>query len=144
MAVAIAAHATLPPEPPKGISVLNNGGRALRTPILANCSVDMISLVYNWDLLEQNEGTYDFSGFSADLTTINATVPGKPVLLRINTMGGCAPAGKIPSWVFTAMREPDCTTYTPGVAYSFFDTGASITRWIPVFWDPTYLAKKRR
>jgi hypothetical protein len=96
------ARATLPPEPPKGVSVLNSNGRALRTGILTNCSVDMISLIADWDLLEPTEGTYHWTeSIDKDLNTINSY--GKTVLLRINTMGGCPPTGKIPPWVFTAM-----------------------------------------
>jgi hypothetical protein len=142
------ARATLPPDPPKGVSVLNSNGRALRTGILANCNVDMISLGTDWDLLESTEGTYAWADYiDKDLNTINSY--NKPVLLRINTMGGCAPTGKIPPWVFAAMGQPDCTcdvngcTVAPGVTYSFFDKGDQIWRLIPVFWNPTYLAKKK-
>src|SRR5690349_21791354 len=53
--------AALPPEPPKGVSVLNSGGRALRDGILSNCNVDMISLGYDWAVLEPSDGTYVWS-----------------------------------------------------------------------------------
>jgi hypothetical protein len=138
----LTAHATLPSEPPKGVSVLNSNGRALRTGILSNCNVDMISLLPDWDSLESTEGNYDWADhIDSDLDTINPY--GKAVLLRINTMGGCAPTGNTPPWVFTAMGQPDCATVTPGVTYGFFDNHDQIWRVIPVFWDPTYLAKKK-
>ena len=146
----LTTHATLPSEPPKGVSVLNSNGRALRTGILNNCNVDMISLLPDWDSLEHNEGTYVWDSIDSALTTISPY--NKAVLLRINTMGGCAPPtgnGNTPPWVFTAMGV-DCTcdfvngcTATPGVTYSFFDDHDLIWRLIPVFWNPTYLAKKK-
>ena len=136
-----ATDGALPPNPPRGVSVLNNGGRALRTPILTNCSVDMISLIYDWDLIETADGVTILQISKAISTRLSAN-PSKPVLLRINTMGGaCADTGKTPLWVFTAMGLTDCTTYVPGVSYTFPDIGGPIT--IPVFWDPTYLAKKK-
>jgi len=125
--------------------VLNSDGRALRCGILSNPNVDMISLGPDWDLLEPREGTYDWTDYiDNDLNTIYPY--GKAVLLRIQTMGGCPPAGHTPSWVFTAMGgtcEVNSCIYTPGVTYSFFDSGAGIWRVIPVFWNPTYLAKKK-
>jgi hypothetical protein len=146
----LTTDATLPPEPPKGVSVLNSNGRALRQGILTNCNVDMISVDYDWDLLEPSEGDYHFTDYiDPDLNTISTNGHGQAVLLRINTMGGCAPTGKTPPWVFTAMGQSDCTcdvngcTVTPGVTYSFFDDPDQIWRLIPVFWDPTYLAKKK-
>src|SRR5215467_5365166 len=117
-------HATLPPDPPKGVSVLNSNNRALRTGILTNCNVDMISLGPDWNSLEPTEGTYDWTDIDCPLNTIYSY--GKAVLLRIETMGGCAPVGNTPCWVFDAMGQ-DCTcdpppcAYAPGVTYSFFD-----------------------
>ena len=113
------ATATLPPEPPKGVSVLNSNGRALRTGILTNCNVDMISLLPDWDSLEHIEGAYVWDSIDNDLNYIYPY--GKTVLLRINTMGGCAPTGNTPSWVFSLMHA-DCSTVTPGVTYSFLIT----------------------
>lgn len=134
--------ATLPPDPPRGVSVLNSNGRALRTGILTNCNVDMISLGPDWDLLEPTEGIYDWTDYiDNDLNTIHCNGHGQAVLLRIHTMGGCAPTGNTPCWVFRAMGQPDCTTVTSGITYGFVDNGDQ--RVIPVFWNPTYLAKKR-
>jgi hypothetical protein len=79
------ATAALPP-PPKGVSVLNSNNRALRTGILTNRCVDMISLGPDWNSLEPTEGTYDWTGIDCPLNTINPY--GKAVLLRIETMGG--------------------------------------------------------
>jgi hypothetical protein len=142
--ISLTTHATLPPDPPKGVSVLNSNGRALRQGILSNCNVDMISLLPDWDLLESTEGNYDWIDYiDTDLNTINSNGHGQAVLLRINTMGGCAPIGNTPPWVFTAMGQPDCNTVTPGVTYTFFDDHDQIWRVIPVFWNPTYLAKKK-
>ena len=139
------AIATPTPTPtataPAGVSVLNSNDRALRTGILTNCDVDMISLVPDWNLLEPTEGTYDWTDIDCPLNTIYSY--GKAVLLRIQTMGGCAPpggSGNTPCWVFDAIGQ-DCTTVAPGVTYGFFD--GDIWRVIPVFWDKTYLAKKK-
>src|SRR5262249_44755487 len=79
-----------------------------------------------------------------DLNTIYMNGHGQAVLLRINTMGGCASVtGNTPDWVFFDMNEPDCSTVTPGVTYRFFDNKALTLRVIPVFWNSTYLAKKK-
>ena len=54
---------------------------------------------------------------------------GKGILLRINTQ-----AGK-PAWVTAAIEEAG------GIFFTFDDDGVPTT--IPVFWDPTFLAKKK-
>jgi hypothetical protein len=136
---ACTATPTLPP-PPKGVSVLNSNNRALRTGILSNCNVDMISLGPDWNSLEPTEGIYDWTDIDCPLNTINSY--GKAVLLRIETMGGCPPTGNTPCWVFAAMGQPACTTVTPGVTYGFVDSN-QIVRVIPVFWNEAYLAKKK-
>ena len=46
--------------------------------------------------------------------------------------------GSLPRWA-----NPIDTTVTPGVTYSFFDEKDQIWRLIPVFWNTTYLAKKK-
>ena len=140
----LTTHATLPPDPPKGVSVLNSNGRALRTGILTNCNVDMISLVPDWNLVEPTEGIYDWTDYiDKDLNTIFTNGHGQAVLLRINTMGNSQNnGGKIPDWVYTAMGEdPTSLEADPGVTYSFFD--GDVPHCIPVFWNPVYLAKKK-
>ena len=58
-----------------------------------------------------------------------AAAAGKKVMLRIGTQSGK------PAWVTTAIENAG------GLFFTFDDDGVSTT--IPVFWDPTFLAKKK-
>ena len=74
------------------------------------------------------EGVFDWTFVDSEVA--RAAAAGKKVLLRIGTQ-----AGK-PAWVTQAVTDAG------GVFFTFDDDG--VTTSIPVFWDPTYLAKKRR
>ncbi len=112
---------------PHGVfSLKGAGGYAIQT-VLANPDVLGISVRQDWAQFEPNE--YDFSWTYLDMEVQAATDAGKQVLLRINTQ-----AAK-PSWVTQAIQDAGGTFFT------FDDNGVSTT--IPVFWDPTYLAKKK-
>lgn len=81
----------------------------------------------DWKDLEPSEGNFDFTFLDAEIARVAAS--GKRILLRINTQ-----ANK-PAWVTTAV------TQAGGTFFSWDDNGIPTT--IPVFWDPTFLAKKK-
>ena len=87
-----------------------------------------MSVRQDWAELEPNEGSFDFSFLDSEVARIAAA--GKKILLRINTQ-----AGK-PSWV------SDAVTAAGGVFYTFVDDDGTQNT-IPVYWDPTFLAKKK-
>ena len=76
---------------------------------------------------EPAEGVFDWTFVDSEVA--RAAAAGKKVLLRIGTQ-----AGK-PEWVTQAVTDAG------GVFFTFNDDG--VTTSIPVFWDPTYLAKKK-
>jgi hypothetical protein len=106
---------------------LSGAGNACRESILANPNVDGISIRQDWKDLEPAEGTYDWTFLDSEVGRIAAA--GKQVILRINTQ-----AAK-PDWVTTAVSQAG------GLFFTFDDAGVQAT--IPVFWDPTFLAKKK-
>ncbi len=130
---------------PRGVAVLNTtGDKALRDGILTNPDVSMISIYGDWAQIQPDEGTFDFENYlAATIKTIADADPTKSILLRISTMGGSASnGGHTPDWVFAAIGEdPLSTKADPGVTYSYLDV--DVTRCIPVFWQPVYLAKKK-
>jgi hypothetical protein len=113
--------------PPRGVFSLSPAGVPCRDAILSNPSVDGISLRQNWNDLEPSEGVYNWSFLDAEIERVAAA--GKMVLLRINTQFAK------PDWVTTAVKEAG------GAFFTFDSDGVSTT--IPVFWDPTFLAKKK-
>lgn len=114
-------------EIPRGIFSLSPAGSACRAAVLANPNVDGISIRQTWADLEPAEGHFNWSFLDAEIA--RAAAAGKQVLLRINTQ-----ASK-PAWVTIAV------TQAGGNFYTFDDHGTLTT--IPVFWDPTFLAKKK-
>ena len=114
-------------EVPRGVFSIANVGKQPLAAVLANPNVDGISLRQDWASLEPTEGNFDFSYL--DTAVASCAASGKMVLLRIGTQNGK------PAWVTTAVADAG------GTFFSFVDGGVSIT--IPVFWDPTFLAKKK-
>jgi len=94
---------------------------------LANPDVIGVAIRYPWFDLEPTEGDFDWTFLDGEVARVAAA--GKQVLLRIGTMSGR------PAWVTTAVRRAGGTFFT------FDDNGVTTT--IPVFWDPTFLAKKK-
>jgi hypothetical protein len=139
------ARATLPAIP-QGCAVLNTGNKAIHQPgILNNPNVDIISIAANWSAIESQKDIYTWDSIDGDLTAIADSEYGstKSAVLRINTMGGSSLlTGNTPDWVFDEMGVPNNET-TPGFTYGFIDGGDQTQKYIPVFWDPTYLAKKK-
>lgn len=112
---------------PQGVFSIANGGLQPQDEVLADPNVDGVTLRQDWASLEPTEGRFDFSYL--DLAVANVAASGKKVLLRIATQS------KKPAWVTTAVQNAG------GLFFTFIDDGASTS--IPVFWDPTFLAKKK-
>lgn len=112
---------------PRGVFCLLPAGRPCSAAALSNPSVDGIALRQNWADLEPTEGHYDWSYLDAEVS--RAAAAGKQVLLRILTQSGKPP------WVTAAI------TAAGGQFFTFDQEGVTST--IPLFWDPTFLAKKK-
>jgi hypothetical protein len=95
--------------------------------VLANPDVTGISIRYGWLGREPSEGVYTWMFLDSEVA--RAAAAGKSVLLRIVTQ-----AGK-PQWVTDAVLK------ARGLFFTFTDN--DVTTSIPVFWGPTYLAKKK-
>ncbi len=102
-------------------------GNPANGAVLANPDVAGISIRYGWLSLEPTEGVYNWTFLDSEVAS--AAAAGKTVLLRIVTMVGR------PQWV------TDAVTNAGGQFFTFNDNGVNTS--IPVFWDPTYLAKKK-
>ena len=111
---------------PEGVFSIANLGLAPQDEVLDDPNVDGVTVRLNWSDLEPTEGLYDFSYLDTTLASVNAA--GKKALLRIMTQGGK------PAWVTTAVKNAG------GLFFNFTVDGKKTT--IPVFWDPTFLAKK--
>jgi FG-GAP-like repeat/Beta-galactosidase len=112
---------------PRGVFSLGTAGRPSSSTALSNPAVAGVSLRLHWSDLEPSEGVYNWSFFDVEIERAQAA--GKKVLLRVGTGGD-----NMPSWVMTAVRSAGGRTFT------FTDNAGAHT--IPVFWDPTFLAKK--
>jgi hypothetical protein len=112
---------------PRGIFSLAGSGQKASASALANPDVVGVTIRQNWADLEPTEGQFDFTFLDSEVA--RATTAGKQILLRINTQ-----AAK-PAWVTAAIQQAGGTFFT------FDDNGVPAT--IPVFWDPTFLAKKK-
>ncbi len=120
------AGAALPPIP-RGVYNIANSNIHCPDDVLANPNLTAISVRYAWRDLAPTEGTYDWSFLDEEVA--NAAAAGKKVMLRIMTQDGK------PDWVTTAVQ------HAGGKFFTFTAEGKTAT--IPVFWDPTYLAKKK-
>ena len=112
---------------PRGVFCLLPAGQKCSSSALANPNVDGISIRQAWSDLEPTEGHYDWTYLDTEIA--RAASAGKPVLLRILTQSSK------PAWVTAAV------TAAGGTFFSFND-GDGVRTTIPVFWDPTFLAKK--
>jgi hypothetical protein len=128
-------HQRITPGIPRGVFSLTSGGG--RQPIdpaaLSNPDVDGISITTQWSLLEPSERVFDWSTLDGFMAQIAPT--GKKILIRIGTMGGRGSLdGSTPDWVMNAVGSNTIT---------FFDTRDARHVTIPLFWDATFLAKKK-
>ncbi len=114
-------------EIPRGVFSLSTSGKPCSDTVLDNPDVTGVSIRYPWFSLEPTEGDFDWTFLDDEVARVAAA--GKQVLLRIGTMSGR------PEWVTTAVRRAG------GKFFTFDDNGAETS--IPVFWDPTFLAKKK-
>jgi len=113
---------------PRGVFYLNpSDGKAANDDVLANPDVAGISIRYGWLGLEPTEGVFDWTFLDSEVA--RAAAAGKTVLLRIVSQ-----AGK-PQWVTNAVVNAG------GSFFTFNDGGTNTS--IPVFWDPTFVAKKK-
>ena len=112
---------------PQGIFSLTASGQAASGDVFENPGVAGMSIRQDWAELEPSEGNFDWSYLDSEIA--RATAAGKAVLLRIRTQSGK------PAWVTTAIENAGGTFFT------FDDDGVSAT--IPVFWNPTFLTKKK-
>ena len=112
---------------PRGVFSLSTSGKPCSDTVLANPDVTGVSVRYGWLDLEPTEGNFNWTFLDSEVARVAAA--GKQVLLRIGTMSGR------PEWVTTAVRRAG------GKFFTFDDNGVETT--IPVFWDPTFLAKKK-
>jgi hypothetical protein len=111
---------------PRGVFSIANFSAPVSGRVLTNPDVDGVSLRQLWSEIEPTEGVFDFSYLDSTIATCASY--GKQVLVRIGTMGAR------PAWVDEAVRN------NGGLFFNFLDGDVPTT--IPVFWDPTYLAKK--
>ena len=111
---------------PRGVFSLSNTDRIANEIVLNNPDVTGISIRQSWANLEPSEGVFDWTFLDSEVA--RAAAARKRVMLRIGTQ-----AAK-PAWVTAAVRNAGGTFFT------FDDNGVLTT--IPVFWDPTFLAKK--
>src|SRR6266542_3633234 len=111
---------------PRGVFSLSNTDRIANQIVLNNPDVTAISIRHGWASLEPSEGVFNWTFLDSEVA--RAAAAGKQVMLRIGTQ-----AAK-PVWVTTAVQNAGGTFFT------FYDNGVLTT--IPVFWDPTFLAKK--
>lgn len=110
-----------------GVFSLGTADKAASQIALDNPDVAGMSIRQGWASLEPTEGNFNFSFLDSEVA--RAASAGKKVILRIGTQ-----IGK-PEWVTTAIKN------ARGTFFTFDDDGVATT--IPVFWDPTFLAKKK-
>lgn len=123
--LALAAFARA--DAPQGVLSLSNSGKPANSAVLANPDVTGISVRYAWKDLEPAEKAFNWVFLDSEVA--RAAAAGKQVCLRIGTQS------EKPAWVTAAIQQAG------GKFFTFLNGG--ITTTIPVFWDPTYLAKKK-
>ena len=123
---------------PRGVFCLLPSGKVGKARTFINPDVDGISIRQDWSELEPAQDVYDWGYL--DMMVAKAAAGGKKVLLRIGTSGGdAALGGSTPTWVFNAVKAE---ALPASQKFFTFRNGKSWTT-IPVFWDKTYLAKKK-
>jgi Beta-galactosidase len=116
-------------EIPRGVFSLQAAGQPVAGEVLADPSVDGISIRQKWRDLETSKGVYDWTFIDSEVA--RARQAGKKVLLRIVSEGKSTP-----SWVYNEgvqlFRFAGNGRFRPAARESF-----------AIFWDPTYLAAKK-
>lgn len=114
-------------EVPRGVFCLLPSGKVGKARTFTNPDIEGISIRQDWSELEPREGVFDWTYL--DSMVAKSAAGNKKVLLRIGT------GGTKPNWVTNAIENAG------GKFFTFRSNGVLTT--IPVFWDPTYLAKKK-
>jgi hypothetical protein len=122
-----APPATAALEIPVGVSYLANSDRASLQDVLDNPNIDGLSIRASWNAVETSDGVYDWSFIDSEVA--KAAASGKWVFLRIMTQQAK------PQWV------TDAIIAAGGKFFRWEAEGT--TNSCPVFWDPTYVAKKK-
>jgi Beta-galactosidase len=122
---------------PRGVSDLIRGGGDIAASALSNPNVDGISIRAHWSDVETADGVYNWSYLDAKIN--QASAAGKWVTLRVSTAGGgVSQGGLVPDWVINQIKA------NGGKFFSWLDSAHSNrVKTIPVFWDPTFMQKKR-
>src|SRR4029453_2918490 len=111
---------------PRGVFSLSNSDRIANETVLNNPDVTGVWIRHGWASLEPAEGVFDWTFLDSEVA--RAAAAGKQVMLRIRTQEAK------PRWAPAAISSGG------GTLFAFFDNGVRTT--LPVFWDPTFLAKK--
>jgi len=112
---------------PQGVFSLGNSGNPVPPQVLHNPNVTGCSIRYGWKDIEPTEGDFQWDWLDGEVAKVAAA--GKQVLLRIMTQSAR------PGWVSKAVQKHG------GSFFTWEDGGETYS--IPVFWDPTYLDKKK-
>lgn len=139
---------------PRGMLYLPSPTGTPIATILTNPSVDMVVVGGFWNTMNPMEDTYVWTQFDASIALVESAsatrvaAGGRPLYMRVslNTGGGFDNAttdtpphvnGDKPGWVKTAI---DGDAFG-GTKYFIFDSSGGTTTKIPVFWEPTEIAK---
>jgi Beta-galactosidase len=116
-------------EIPRGVFSLEKAGEPAAPSVLADPSVDGVSIRQRWRDLERSKGVYDWTFLDSEVA--RAEQAGKKVLLRILSEGVSTPP-----WVFNegvqVFQFESQNPYLPRKREKF-----------AIFWDPIYLAEKK-
>src|SRR5438034_1560214 len=125
------AEATVPPIPKGIFSMPASEAGGFPDQILNDPRIVGLDLGDQWPDIEATEGVYDWSSIDGELA--KAEAHGKKCLLGI-TSGGL----NVPDWLLANSNVQTFTFIDTNPYHSTY--GEELT--IPVFWDPTFLAKK--
>ena len=114
-------------EIPRGVVSLSPAGIKVNDVVLNNPNVVAVTLRQDWSALEPTEGVFDWTFLDSEVVRVAAA--GKKVMLRINTQSAK------PAWVTAAVQRKG------GKFFTFDNNG--VTTSIPVFWNGTFLKKKK-
>lgn len=125
---------------PRGLYYLPSA-QTLNSAIVHHAFVDGVVIGSNWSDLEPSPGVYVFntaaSGQSLDSQIADAEAAGKQIKIQIQTGGPkVSDGGHKPNHLYTSI---DADGYAGGKYFTYIDNGDTIT--IPVFWEPTLLAR---
>jgi hypothetical protein len=129
---------------PSGVFYLPSG-QNINPAALEMSDVDGVVVGAFWKDLEPTEGNYVFDSLESMLSVVEASNGGRGKIMRlgIGTGGGDeSNGGEQPDWLYARISNDN---YTGGKFFTFISSGVQqsgqkVT--IPVFWEPTLLAKK--